>query len=98
MCMEQSDANNLSVLRLETIGGQMFGATPANNMVNISKSITSVGSYPWSTGTTIWLNSITITPQSNSSSGYYFNFKIETFGGSLISISINGVTAITYGY
>jgi hypothetical protein len=98
MCMEQSDANNLSVLRLETIGGQMFGATPANNMTNIAKSITSQGNYPWSTSTTIGINTITITPQSNSSSGYYFNFKIETFGGSLVSIAINGVTAITYGY
>jgi hypothetical protein len=98
MCMEQSNANNLSVLSLDTIGGHMFGGTPSFNMTNIYKNITSLGSYPWSVSTTIGVNSITINPESSSLAGYYFNFKVETFGGSLNNIFINGINEITYNY
>jgi hypothetical protein len=98
MALEQSDANNLSTLIIDATGGHMFAGTPANSMKIISNSLSTNGSFPWNSTINTGLNSITLVTNIASSTGYYFNFSLETFGGNVTSIVINGITSITYTY
>jgi hypothetical protein len=98
MALEQSDANNLSTFIIDATGGHMFAGTPMNSMKIISNSLATNGGYPWNTTITTGLNSITLTTNTASSIGYYFNFSLETFGGNVTSITLNGILSITYNY
>ena len=98
MAMEKSNSNNISTFIIEATGGQMFSGTPINSMNIISNNIGTNGSYPWSTNITTGLSSITITTSISSTIGYYFNFRIETFGGTANNIFINGINVVTFNY
>ena len=98
MALEQNDANNLSTLIIDATGGHMFAGTPSNSMKIITNSVSTNGSYPWNSTITTGLNSITISTNVASSVGYYFNLSLETFGGSVSNIIIDGITSITYNY
>jgi hypothetical protein len=98
MALEQSNANNISTYVIEAMGGQMFAATPTNSLNVISKTLVTNGSYPWNATVSTGIASITLTTNNTSTIGYYFNFRIETFGGNATNINVNGVNAITYNY
>jgi len=98
MALEQSNANNISTYVIEATGGQMFAATPTNSFNVINKTLATNGSYPWNATVATGITSITLTTSNASTIGYYFNFRIETFGGNATNINVNGVTAITYNY
>ena len=76
----------------------MFAGTPTSSMKIISNSLGSNGGYPWNSTITTGLNSITLTTSIASTIGYYFNFSLETFGGNVTSIIVNGISSITYNY
>jgi hypothetical protein len=44
------------------------------------------------------LASISVSTATASGTGYYFNLRIETFGGTAKNITINGSVAITFNY
>ena len=98
MAMEKSNSNNISTIVIEATGGQMFSGTPINSMNLISNNLGTNGSFPWSSTVTTGLSSVTITTSVSSSIGYYFNFRIETFGGTANNIFINGVNVVTFNY
>jgi hypothetical protein len=98
MALEQSNANNVSTYVIEAVGGQMFAGTPSTSINVITKNLATNGSYPWNSTVSTGLTSITLLTNTVSTLGYYFNFRIETFGGKATSIAINGGTAISYNY
>ena len=99
MAMDSSNANNISTIVIEATGGQMFGGTPTTAMKVITNNSNTNGSYPWSATVNTNITSVSISTTSASpGSGYYFNFRIETFGGTLLNINIGGTTAVTFNY
>ena len=98
MAMEQSNANNISTLVLEATGGHMFAGNPSNNMKVITSSITTNGTFAWNNTITTSLASITVSTATASATGYYFNLRVETFGGTAKNITINGSIAISFNY
>jgi hypothetical protein len=98
MILEPSNANNLSTLILEVTGGHMFGGTPSNSMKVITSNQNGNGTYTWSSNVTTGLSNVNIQTNTSSANGYYFNFFVETFGGSLSNIVVDGITSITYNY